>query len=218
MFDYSHLPRQQKNIDNSLVDYGIVKLWANNVRNVLKVAIERQLHETQWYAQARIELQEIAYTFAAYDVTLEDVAWIVATLSPNLSWDTGKNQKSAIAFLSQWFGLPCEFSNSAYGPNTAKCIEYMLGNITSEPSGPKVSAFYANLLGDESKLTIDRHATRIAIYGTWRLSDETGNIAPSVREHKLITQAYAIVAREYGLALSQLQAITWQVVNQKKEN
>lgn len=215
MFNVTHLPRQRKNVDNSLVDYGIVKLWAENVRNVLKVAIERQLHDTQWYAQARTELQEIADAFAPYDVTLQDVAWIVATLSPNVSWETGQNQRSAIAFLSQWLGLPCEFSNSAYGPNIAKCVDYMLGKIDNAPSGPKVSAFYRNLLGDESVLTIDRHAMRIALFGTWRLSDETGDMAPSVREHKLITQAYTIVANEYGISLSQLQAVTWQVVNQK---
>ena len=99
MFNVTHLPRQKRNSDNSLVDYAIVKLWANNVRNVLKVAIEKQLDQTQWYAQTRVELQEIADVFAPYDVTLKDVAWIVATLSPNLGWETGQNQKSAISFL-----------------------------------------------------------------------------------------------------------------------
>ena len=214
-FAVKHLPKHKRGVDYSLVDYGIVRLYANNIRNVLEIAVERQYNASSWYDDAAQQIREVAQCFAPYGVTFQDVAWIVATLSPGVSWDNGQNLKSAISFLSDWFGLPCEYRNNGYGPNTYKCECYMLGEIDHAPTGPKVSAFYSNLMGVKDILTIDRHAMRVALFGVWRLSDETGDMVPSVRERKLITQAYQIVANEYGLELSEIQSITWQVVNEK---
>lgn len=206
MFTVKHLPRRM----NSLQNYIVEKLYTQNVLSVYNFAVTQGYQNTAWYDTARVELAEIAESF---DMVLSDVCWITATLSPHLSWEL--NKQSLIAFLCSWYGLPCEFSNSAYGKNTHKCTRYMLGEIDGLPSGPKVSAFYLNLMGDYSALTIDRHAMRIALFGMWRITEETGEISPSVNEHRLITKAYENVSRMLGITAVELQAITWQVVAQK---
>jgi len=206
MFTVKHLPRRM----NTLQDYIVEKLYTHNVLSVYNLAVKQGYQDTSWYDAARIVLAEIAESF---DMVLSDVAWIAATLSPHLSWEL--NKQSTIAFLSSWYGIPCNFSNAAYGKNTQKCVSYMLGEIDGMPSGPKVSAFYLNLLGDYSALTIDRHAMRIALFGTWKVTEETGDMAPSKNEHRLITKAYENVAQMLGISAVELQAITWQVVSQK---
>lgn len=206
MFTVKHLPRRM----NELQDYIVEKLYTQNVLSVYNFAVTQGYQNTAWYDAARVELAEIAESF---DMVLSDVAWLAATLSPHLSWEL--NKQSLIAFLCSWYGLPTEYSNSAYGKNTHKCTRYMLGEIDGLPSGPKVSAFYLNLMGDYSALTIDRHAMRIALFGMWRITEETGDMSPSVNEHRLITLAYENVSRMLGITAVELQAITWQVVSQK---
>lgn len=206
MFTVKHLPRRM----NELQDYIVEKLYTQNVLSVYHFAVSQGYQNTAWYHTAKQELSQIADEF---DMTLSDVCWLAATLSPHLSWEL--NKQSLIAFLCSWYGLPTQYANSAYGKNTHKCTRYMLGEIDGLPSGPKVSAFYLNLMGDYSALTIDRHAMRIALFGMWRITEETGDMAPSKNEHRLITKAYSNVAHMLGISSVELQAITWQTVSQK---
>lgn len=161
---------------------------------------------SNWYALANAELQVIADVFS---VDMECVAYVVATLSPALSWQ--KNLESAYAFFAGWFGNHnyAHCKQTAYGSNVRKCTEYMFGVRPGTPTGQKVSAFYANLLGDYSVVTIDRHAIRAARMGVRNMEKESGEQKICVAEFTVVENAYRYAASCVGVSVAEFQAVIW---------
>lgn len=178
-----------------------------NILAVWEVAKADGLDQTDWYRDA---FDECLFLADKFDLTIEQVAWIVATLSPHLSWRS--NVTSAIAFLSKWLGVESGYSNCAYGKQTHKCELFMLGELDGLPTGRKVNPFYQNLLLNYDAVTIDRHAWRIAQLGTRNLDQESGDGEFGDVDHRVCVRAYREVAEYLGIRPAELQAIIWQVV------
>ena len=183
------------------------RIMVKNILDVWEVAVERQLHLTDWYREAFDTCLQLAGEF---DLPVNDVAWVVATLSPHLSWHF--NLQSAISFLSSWRGIPYHYTNCAYGRQTYKCELYMLGELSGLPTGRKVHAFYHNLLLDYSHVTIDRHAWRIAYLGARGLEKESGDGEFGDVDFRVCVKAYRTVAEQLNITPALLQSIVWQVV------
>lgn len=104
-----------------------------------------------------------------------------------------------------------------YGANALKAqtllIDYVSGaDHDADPmpyvSGPKVTAFALNIMGDASHVTLDRHAVR-------PLNDRTGKAADipcSREERQRMADAYRKAAAKVGLAPAEFQAVVWVAV------
>lgn len=164
-----------------------------------------------WYARAREQCQAIANEFM---VPLETVVWCIATLSPGVPWDNGANIESAQGVLAiHFFANNNGYSIRAYGANVRKCLEYLEGKRSGLPSGPKVSAFYRNILGDWSQVTLDRHAIRAARQGVQNLDAASGVQDVSTIERSAILDAYLHCAEVAGVTPAQFQAAVWTLFN-----
>jgi len=199
-----------KNAQKRIFERNLTDKMTTNILQVWDIAKSRQLHLTDWYREANHTLLEIA---GEYEISLENAAWVCATLSPNLRWD--KNVHCVISFLDSWFGKEKQYTQIAYGPQVYKAELYMSGDLSGKPTGRKVSAFYENLLLDYSFLTIDRHAGRIALDGSKDIEKPTGDVVLGDIEFRCCVKAYHYVASLLGISVAQLQAVTWQVVNQE---
>lgn len=160
--------------------------------------------QSSWYSEANQTIQEIA---CDYNVSVENVAYITATLSPALSWEM--NLESTKAFFDSWFGRYGNSRQTAYGANVRKCVGYMLGERRGVPTGQKVSAFYRNLLKDDQAVTLDRHAIRAARWGKRQLQKESGEQDICRQEFRVVQDAYNIAAQCVGVSVAEFQATLW---------
>ena len=197
------------NTQKKVFERNLTEKMVTNILKVWEIAKSRQLHLTDWYREANHTLLEIA---AEYGISLENAAWVCATLSPNLRWD--KNIHATISFLDEWFGRERQYVQNAYGPQVYKCELYMSGELSGLPTGRKVNPFYRNLLGDYSVLTVDRHCGRCVLDGTKDLEKPTGDVVLGEIEYRCCVAAHEIVSGLLGYSVAELQAITWQVFNQ----
>lgn len=179
--------------------------------NNLLALWELSTKHSSWYSDANQTMQEIA---SDYNVSVENVAYIIATLSPALSWM--KNIEGARAFFDEWFGRS-DSSNcqTAYGTNVKKCSEYMFGVRSDAPTGRKVSSFYRNLLGDFDAVTLDRHAIRAARWGMRNLKSESGEQKICGQEFSVIQNAYKYAASCAGVSVAEFQATLWTLFAQQ---
>lgn len=169
---------------------------------ILSSADETQLEMGRsWYPTAR---QFAATLHAEYpQYSYEQVAGVIAVISPQLRWST--NQARARDYINLHaigVGAKDWTPKLFQGRNMRKAEAVLDGDLTAIV-GPKVTAFYANLLGDEDQITIDRWHTFAAI-GV--------NRVPSVRQRRVIQQATLRVAKKMGLTPAALQACVWVVV------
>ncbi len=197
------------NAHKRLFERNLTEKYIANVLQVWEVAKSRQLTETTWYAEAFNLLIDIA---GQYNVTVEDVAWVTATLSPHLSWRM--NIESVYAFFDSWYGREKQCSQSAYGTQVYKCELYMSGELSGLPTGRKVEAFYRNLLGDKSAVTFDRHMYRICTQGARNIDAMSGDANIGTIEFRCGVKAIEYCAKLLCVEPAELQSITWQVVCQ----
>ncbi len=80
---------------------------------------------------------------------------------------------------------------------------------TGEPHGQKVNAFYHNLLGDESRVTLDRHMARY-------LKQPTDSFSKQEYQDKAITIQWQALA--LGVSPAQHQADLWQAQRGTKDS
>ena len=165
-----------------------------------------------WYDNARTDIAHLAID---HDTNIYTVAGVVAALSPNTHWNM--NFADADRVLSVGlspYGLADyhECTVTTYNANKAKAfaIAELDWNSPGEPldilGGPKVRAFYLNLIGDSSALTLDSHA-----YNAFRGFRATGSNLPGMRVQ--ITRnarlAYERAACIKGETAADFQAIIW---------
>ncbi len=187
------------------INQAIVTDVTQRYTNNLLALWEMSTKHSSWYSDENQTIQEIA---SDYNVSVENVAYITATLSPALSWMA--NIESTRAFFDEWFGRS-DSSNrqTAYGTNVKKCSEYMFGVRSDTPTGRKVSAFYCNLMGDYSIVTLDRHAIRAARWGKRNMQKESGEQVICRQEFRVVQQAYHIAAQCVGVSVAEFQATLW---------
>lgn len=156
----------------------------------------------QWYPLARAWLETLAQRYAPWGATLESVAGACAALSPQVSW------------LDQTRFLPgflesvlverdtTTLPHPGFLRNRARAARILLGESPeSVLGGPKVTAFYACILGDAERVCVDRHAATVA------LGERTPRL--SARLVLEIQRAYALAARVLGIGARDLQSMLW---------
>lgn len=152
-----------------------------------------------WYPQAIETLQGIAGSW-----TCEKRAAVCAMLSPRITW--AENTKGVVKLhraTAQHSSL-CPVV-AGLRRNVWKAWETARDGDLTRVSGPKVSAFYANLCGDFQRVTIDVWAARAAGVSDREMSHLDRN------RYKCLERAYQSVARELYFAPAELQAIVWIV-------
>jgi hypothetical protein len=157
----------------------------------------------QWYVDALALATELDPT------NIRRAVGIFAVLSPLTSWPQNVIKSRMLYATGDTYGLP---------DSVAKAKRILAGeDAESVISGPKVTSFYWNIMGDNSRVTVDRHAIDVA-YGRVMTDKERGNAVKRTKArdgYAILKNAYSIAAdilsAEQGRTISgaQLQAIVW---------
>lgn len=153
---------------------------------------------TYWYAVAHAAAVDLA---ADYDVSVECAAGVIAALSPKLPWSRN------VRVARQLFATgDCP----ALGKNKAKARRIVAGEHPGRVLGGfKVRSFYACLICPAADaVAVDRHAVDAAL-GVRNSDASRQRILERSGGYQLVADAYRTVARRYGLAPAQAQAIIW---------
>jgi hypothetical protein len=184
---------------------------ATITRRLLKVARaatpDQVADGVSWYQNAREFVFEL-HTAYSGRYSVEQIASVVAVTSPSLRWSA--NKRATVEFIrAHAAGTPV--AEWAYkiriGENMHKSERILNGDL-SALSGPKVTAFYANILGDESHVTVD----------LWHTHAATGeHRQPRAAERAPITEATRRCALAMGWTPAACQAVIWTVVRGSAE-
>lgn len=159
----------------------------------------------RWYETARLTAQAIAGAHGR--LSPKQVAGIIAALSPRVSWS--RNVAAAYRMVECVVrGWPQPIVDG-WRPNRRKAWDIANG---SDPDtvlgGPKVSAFYRNLLGCDQSVTIDCWAARAA-EGLWNPRPPTG------RRYETLARAYRDAARVRNITPRAMQATVWCAIRNR---
>lgn len=167
-----------------------------------------------WYGIANGIAKELTEEYPQYSIA--QIAGVIAVLSPNQSWNS--NLASAKVIISEHAKGIRDWTKAipspGYGANRAKAFDILSGDL-SRISGPKVSAFYSNILkaGDNESVTVDIHMIRAA-YADIGIGRNTPNSAVTLpnKIYSTIQQALIELANELNIAVHRLQAIIWEAI------
>ena len=153
-----------------------------------------------WYGRAESTIAGMAQT---YGVTRDAAAGVVAVLSPRSRWSTNLQWAEAILAAR---GNP-EAPAVSTTANRAKAWSIANGaDPETVVNGPKVSAFWANLRGDSSYVTVDVWAARAAGIP---MAEGEYLTRTDMRE---LQAAYRQAAERRGIPVAHLQAVVWVAV------
>lgn len=127
-------------------------------------------------------------------------AGVIAAYSPRCPWK--QNLKWAADTVAAAInGEPCP----AYHTTTMRTQAWRIANgehPLDVMEGPKVRAFFANIMGDQRRVTIDVWAARAA-------EGKSDPRSPSGRRYALIERAYVEAAAMRGVTPAAMQATVW---------
>ena len=156
-------------------------------------AVKRFSYAAKWYAEASEYIAE-HYEYPRL------FACLLAATSPRVS--VARNWRVANMIYNKWTtgqGLDLSQSMRTHRPNIKRAIR-------NEPlSGPKVSAFAANLTGDFQAVTIDVWVLRY--YGL------SGSITG--KRYAELADRIRREAREHGYQPAEFQAIIWTIIRKQ---
>jgi hypothetical protein len=171
--------------------------YDTNIRAAFEAATPDDLAKgLRWYANAQREGRKVG-------PTLHRGVGVIAALSPLQAWDVNIELANKLAAVHAE-GKPMPTTGYGFKRNTAKAWAILNGAKPLDVlSGPKVRAFYRNMLGCSDSVTVDRWAVRIAIGDP----DHSGTVPSG--EYDAMADAFRRVAAEKGLTPRELQAATW---------
>lgn len=150
-----------------------------------------------WYLTARTVAE---YLSEHYGYSLEQCAYTIAALSPNISWKQNVNAAEN-AMRHHTAGDPVwHWQVAGYGENVHKAHAILSGDLTVL-RGPKVTEFAKGILGAPDACTVDVWMQRSVALDMGR--------APTVKEHKAIRRALDSAAAKCGETVRDFQAIVW---------
>lgn len=148
----------------------------------------------RWYDEAG----QLAASLATREVPLENVASVIAALSPRTSW--ARNVAGAAALLKS-------------GPQAARDLGCIGRNVETARlakregyaalNGPKTSRFARNIAGEREPVTVDVWACRVA-----NLNED---LLTRKGAYDMVEAAYQAAARRRGVDPATMQATTWIV-------
>lgn len=150
-----------------------------------------------WYRRAARAAETIA---AESPLTADQVAGIIAALSPRCRWSTNVAWAARVVQAAA-DGEPCPAVSTR--ANRSAAWRIACGESPADVlRGPKVSRFHRNITGDRDAVTIDVWAARAA---EGRRDDR----APSGRRYALLERAYQEAAAIIGRPPRDVQAAVW---------
>lgn len=181
----------------------MIKQYKQNLLNLYNK--HKNQHYVQeglcWYSSARTYFGQLA---DKYKLPHNKVYAVVAALSPFQRWETQLTKTEPF--------IAAELRKKGMGRfpgfrSNVRTARYLL-HSKEEPklTGRKVSAFYKNLSGDSTEVTLDRHAISAALgvkqKENYRIDNNT---------FSAIRRAYVECAQRVNLGLSTFQAIIWTI-------
>ena len=164
-----------------------------------------------WWAKARADVTGIAsrYLFRSFG-GYENIARATAAVSAGLRWDATLEVMRLLleAMVRDEPTYPRQVGHMTFGYAARDKAWRILNGDPRALSGPKVEAVFANLMGDESKVAVDRHVTRVATLG---VADQVGSA--SVVE---IQEAMVQLAKLARVTPAALQAALWCAAREGK--
>ena len=155
----------------------------------------------RWYDTARLTAAALA---AGTNLSVEQAAGVIAALSPRVRWET--NVAAAARMISDAGRTKRMPSVAGYNRNCEKAWAIANGASPFDVlGGPKVTAFHANICGDENAVTIDVWAARAA-------EGVTNMRAPSGKRYTALADAYRMAARARNVSPMVMQATVWVYV------
>lgn len=153
---------------------------------------EQRERGRRWYAQARRECRRMS---REYGYTLAQVAAVLAITSPDAQLAANLAWTEAI--------LRGERTAGRYPADQAPKVRAALSSRRpgKYATGPKVSAFYRAIMGDEDCLVVDRWAS----YAAGGPRDKV----PGAKQRRSIADAYRRTAARVGESVRDFQAIVW---------
>jgi hypothetical protein len=153
----------------------------------------------RWYETARLTAAAIAGAHGRLNV--QQVAGIIAALSPRISWS--RNVMAAYRMIEcATKGWPMPHVDG-YNTNRRKAWDIANGaDPATVLGGPKVTAFYRNLLGCDESVTVDVWAARAA---EGRFNAQ----APTGRRYETLARAYREAAAARNVTPRAMQATVW---------
>jgi hypothetical protein len=152
-----------------------------------------------WYSRAN---DLAAALSAGAPISRAQAAGVIAALSPRNAWSS--NVQGATAMVAAYAALEAE--PTVAGTNANRVKAWAILNHAGDPldilGGPKVRAFYANIMGDLEAVTVDVWAARAA-------EGHDNPNAPAGNRYKRIAAAYREAASAVGIAPRDMQAAVW---------
>lgn len=174
-----------------------------NIMRVLRSATPEEVDFwSKWYKHAKWDVMELSIK---YQLPFPIVAAVVAVLSPGNKWRM--NIRAADFILA---GVKKRGIN-AYPRDIFKAQKILETGDTSYVTGPKVTVFYRSLLDPKSvehDIVLDGHAINL-----WRGKKVglKGIRQPSIAERRQMIEDYKKAARDFGISVQGVQAVTWWV-------
>jgi hypothetical protein len=165
---------------------------------------EQKRRGRDWYDAAREACETISLETG---VALDRVAAVMAITSPdaklatNIAWT-----RAACAAKQRRLPLTAGRYPANQRPKVQRALDQRRKNPGEAVRGPKVSAFYRAIMGDDDTLVIDRWAAFAAGFGRQR--------PPTRRQAATIEAAYRQAAASVGESVRDFQAIVWIVVRE----
>jgi hypothetical protein len=167
----------------------------------LSVATAKDLADgLAWYDRARRMAESMADESG---LPVAHCAGVIAALSPRVQW--AENVKSARRMIEAASRGEAEPRTNGTLSNRAKAWRIAKGEHPDDVlSGPKVRAFYANIMGDTDAVTVDVWAARAAEGRDWPH-------APVRRRYRLLAESYRRAGKRHGMTGRDVQAAVWTV-------
>jgi hypothetical protein len=155
-----------------------------------------------WYDNQRELIRELA---RAHNLGVACVAAVVAALSPMTRWT--ENVAGAVRLLRAWEnGEPSPPRNATlFYKNAVKAWAILNGDDPARlfATSPKVYAFWCNLIGDETQVTIDRWMLRAMC----EHRDAQNGLKPA--RYHIFADDVREAAASVGETPAEFQAIVW---------
>ena len=175
------------------------------VNNILRIYDQADNKGTDWYTEANMFAQELAYKYIfingrteTFKQSVNKACGVIAALSPMKTWSQNK-------IIAEELLRGGDAKHTRLFVGKAKAILDSTGSredILAILKGDKISAFFLNILKDDSVVTIDRHAVSIAI-------NESIDPAMTSKQYEFFVNAYRVASKKRNVKPFQMQSVTW---------
>jgi hypothetical protein len=206
---------EHKPFDLSMVGLGKNSGYANIVKIYMLAPDNVQQYWSKWYKTAWKQIKDLTEDYEKYGVNFFQVAAMAAVLSPSSSWELTLSVVDKLLRDSVTTGLRTRYAN--YGANVMKAWQILMNgadNPAAYVKGPKVYPFFLSIVDPEGtqksidRMVLDRHAINIWRGEPKRIEDTK---LGSKAEMAKMRQDYIQAAKDLGISVSALQAVTWYV-------